>query len=165
MKRGLSRFSYFFDQLQPILTTGSKQKNPALWLYRNDARTPLFMLESLAKMYSSFHNKKRFTKAKEHFKLLEDALGAIDYYDSLAQGLVNNKKIPAPVIAYLQAQSREKIQRLNDILVEKEWLLPKGNRITKIQEKLEDANWLQEKEEAELLKEFYGESIYDIVEF
>jgi len=165
MKPGLSRFNYFFNQLQPILTTAGKQKNPALWLYRNNARTPLFMLEALAKMYTEFHNKKKFTKIKEHFKLLEDALGAIDYYDTIARDMVANKKIPAEIINYLQAQSREKIQSLNEILAEHEWLLPVNNRIMKIQKKLATADWLNEKDDLKMMDEFYGESIYTIVEF
>jgi hypothetical protein len=165
MKPGSSRFNYFLNQLQPILTTAAKQKNPALWLYRNNARTPLFMLEALAKMYTSFHNRKKFTKIKEHFKLLEDALGAIDYYDMVSKDLANNKKIPAPIITYLQAQSREKLQSLNEILTENDWLLPEGNRITKIQKKLGEIDWLEEEAEVTLMNEFYGESIYAIVEF
>ncbi|MEP7143914.1 MAG: hypothetical protein ABI707_13625 [Ferruginibacter sp.] len=165
MKRGQSRFNYFLNQLQSILTTAAKQKNPALWLYRNDARTLLFMLEALAKMYAGFHNLKKFTKIKEHFKLLEDGLGAIDYYGTTARNLANNKKIAAPVITYLQAQSREKIQGLNEILAEKDWLLPADNRIRKIQKKLDKADWLDEKTEVKMMDEFYGESIYRIVEF
>ncbi len=164
MKPGLSRFNYFFNQLQPILTTAAKQKNPALWLYRNNARTPLFMLEALAKMYANFHKSKKFTKIKEHFKLLEDALGAIDYYDMIAKDLVNNKKIPAQIIIYLQAQSREKIQSLNEILIENDWLVTGNNRIIKIQKKLGKVDWLNEEAEVKLMDEFYGESIYEMAE-
>ena len=47
----------------------------------------LFMLEGLAKLYAEIHNKKKFTKLKVHFKLVEDALGAIDYYDAFANEL------------------------------------------------------------------------------
>lgn len=165
MKPGLARFEYFLNQLQPILTTAAKQKNPALWLYRNNARTPLFMLEALAKMYAEFHNKKKFSKINDHFKLLEDTLGAIDYYDMIAKDLVNNKKIPVEVINYLQAQSREKIQSLNEILTENDWLLPTKNRFTKIKKKLSEADWLNEADEIKSILDFYGESIYEIVEF
>ncbi|MEP7106807.1 MAG: hypothetical protein ABI760_02475 [Ferruginibacter sp.] len=165
MKHGFTRFDYFFDQLQPILTTAAKQKNPALWLYRNNARTPLFMMEALAKMYAGFHNGKKFTKIKEHFKVLEDGLGEIDYYDMIAKDLANNKKIPAPIIIYLQAQCREKIQSLNESLTEKDWLLPVSNRIAKIQKKLREADWHDEQAEVKFMNEFYGESIYNIVEF
>jgi hypothetical protein len=165
MKPGPARFEYFLNQLQPILTTAAKQKNPALWLYRNNARTPLFMLEALAKMYLDFHNRKKFSKIKAHFKLLEDTLGAIDYYDMIAKDLSTNKKIPAAVLTYLQAQSREKIQSLNEVLTENDWLLPTSNRISKIQKKIKEADWLEEEAEVKLMNEFYGESIYTIVEF
>ncbi|MEO6548320.1 MAG: hypothetical protein ABIN94_09985 [Ferruginibacter sp.] len=164
MKQGLSRFEFFFNRLKPILDTAGRQKNPALWLYRNDARTPLFMLEALAKLYAGLHNRKKFTKVKEHFKILEDALGAVDYYDIMAKTLVTNKKIPANIIDYLQAQSREKIQSLNEILVENEWLTP-GRRVNKLLGKLAKADWLTEKDEANEIKDFYGEAIYDIVAF
>ncbi|MCW3092719.1 MAG: hypothetical protein JWP81_3788 [Ferruginibacter sp.] len=165
MKPGLSRFDYFLNQLQPILATAARQKNPALWLYRNDARTPLFMLEGLSKLYAGLHNGKRFTKIKAHFKLLEDGIGAIDYYDMMAKDLVNNKKIPASVINYLQAQSREKIQSLNETLLENDWLPPGNKRLIKIKKKLEEADWLHEREEVNEIYDFYGETIYEIVSF
>src|SRR2546421_706365 len=126
---GLSRFNYFFDQLQPLLNKSSKQKNPALWLYINKVRTPLFMLEGLSKIYSSFHNKNKFIKLKEHFKSLEDALGAIDYYDAFAKEFSQNNNIPASVTEYIQAQTREKIQSLNEILGENKWISESNERI------------------------------------
>ncbi|MBC7508103.1 MAG: hypothetical protein H7320_05030, partial [Ferruginibacter sp.] len=68
MTKGSARFNYYLNKVQLLFDKASKQKNPALWLYNNDARTPLFMLEGLAKMYTQIHNKKKFTKLKEHFK-------------------------------------------------------------------------------------------------
>ena len=165
MTKGSARFEYYLNKLQVLFDKAAKQKNPALWLYKNDARTPLFMLEGLSKMYIEIHNKKKFTKLKEHFKLLEDTLGAIDYYDNIAKDISTNKKIPATVISYLQAQTREKIQSLNEILVEKEWLAIDDNRIKKIQKKLSEADWLKEEAEVKAMYEFYGEAIYAITEF
>ena len=165
MKKGQQRFTYFLNQLQALLTKAAKQKNPALWLYRNNARTPLFMLEGLAKMYASIHNKKKFTKLKEQFKLLEDGLGAIDYYDAMAKDLATNKNIPATVINYLQAECREKIQSLNEILIEKKWTGSSENRIEKIQQKLASANWMEEATEIKSMEVFYGEAIYSVAEF
>jgi regulator of replication initiation timing len=165
MKNGTARFEFFLLQLQDLLTRSAKQKNPALWLYQNNVRTPLFMLEGLAKLYSGIHNKKKFTKLKEHFKLLEDILGAIDYYDSFAAAFAKNKKIPAAIVNYLQAQTREKIQSMNELLVENNWLGTDANRIKKIQKKLNEADWLKEEAEVKAINEFYGEAIYEIVEF
>ena len=165
MKNGIARFDFFLTQLQTLLAKAVKQKNPGLWLYQNNARTPLFMLEGLAKMYSGIHNEKRFCKLKVHFKLLEDALGAIDYYDALAKLFITNKNIPAEVIDYLQAQSREKIQSLNELLVEDGWMGSKATRIKKIQKKLAEADWLKEEAEVKAMDKFYGTAIYEIAAF
>lgn len=165
MIKGPARFDYFLNKLQLLLDKASKQKNPALWLYKNDVRTPLFMLEGLAKMYTQIHNKNKFTNLKEQFKLLEDTLGAIDYYDNMAKDLSTNKKIPAAVTTYLKAQTREKIQSLNDMLVEKEWLSPGNSGIKKVQKKLNEADWLKEEDEVKAINEFYGGAIYGITEF
>jgi hypothetical protein len=165
MKPGPLRFEFFLNQLQPIVITAGRQKNPALWLYRNNARTPLFMLEGLTRVYGDLHNGKRFDKLQEHFKAVEDGLGAIDYYDMIAKDLGNVKKVPAQVISYLQAQSREKLQSVNEILSERGWLLASGDRISKIRRKLQKADWLDEKAELDGINEFYGETIYNIAGF
>lgn len=165
MKNGLQRFIFFLDKLEVLLLKASVQKNPALWLYSNDARTPLFMLEGLAKLYAGLHNKKKFEKIKAHFKLLEDAIGAIDYYDAIAKDFKTRKNIPATVINYLQAQTREKIQSLNELLVEKKWFGVNDNRLKKIRMKLDEIDWLGEKKEIKEIMEFYGEAVYDVTEF
>lgn len=165
MKNGITRFELFLSRLQELIAKSSKQKNPALWLYQNNARTPLFMLEGLAKLYAGIHNKKKFTKIKAHFKLLEDAIGQIDYYDAFAKELAANKNIPKPITAYLQAQAREKIQSLNEILSEKDWLASDKNRIEKIRKKLKKADWQEEKEEVKSIEDFYVNSINSILEF
>ena len=165
MKKGQQRFDYYLDQLQELLIKSSRQKNPALWLYQHNARTPLFMLEALAKLYAGIHNKKKFTKLKEQFKSLEDAIGAIDYYDSFAKEFISNKKIPAAITNYIQAQSREKIQSLNEMLKEKEWLSKDNNRIQKIRKKLSKADWQNEKEDSNSIQQYYITAINKILEF
>ncbi len=165
MNKGILRFEFFLQQFEKILSKAASQKNPALYLYQNNARTPLFMLEGLAKLYSGIHNKKKFTKLKEHFKFLEDALGAIDYYDAIAIDLSKNKKIPQEVTQYLQAQTREKLQHLNELLIEKKWISDKNERLVKTRKKLTEANWLDDEKEINELNLFYGKAIYEIVEF
>ncbi len=165
MKNGSTRFDFFLTQLQTLLQNAAVQKNPALWLYQNNVRTPLFMLEGLAKLYSNLHNKKMFTKLKEHFKILEDSLGSVDYYDTFAKEFADNPAVPETVKEYLQAQSREKLQSLNEILTENKWLGENAVRIKKIQKKLSTADWLKEKDEVNALNEFYGKAIYEIAEF
>jgi DNA repair exonuclease SbcCD ATPase subunit len=165
MTNGQKRFDYFIGRLQPMLITAAKQKNPALWLYRNNARTPLFMLEGLCKLHAGLHNEKRFTKMKAHFKLLEDGIGAVDYYDTVAKDLAANKKIPKTVISYLHAETREKLQHLNEILTEKKWIGEAAQRLHKMQQKLRSANWMDEKDELQAIEDFYGSAVYDIIAF
>jgi hypothetical protein len=165
MKSGPARFDFYIDQLQQLLLKASAEKNPALWLYSNNARTPIFMLEGLSKLYACLHNEKRFAKIKEQFKLMEDTLGAIDYYDCFAKEFIKDEKIPAEVANYMQAQAREKTQRLNDILIENKWMGDKPVRIKKICEKLSGADWMQPKEEVKAILNFYLTSIEEIKRF
>ena len=165
MKNGITKFNYFLDQLQALLLKAEKQKNPGLWLYQNNARTPLFMLEGLAKLYAGLHNKKKFSKIKAQFKVLEDILGAVDYYDSFAKEFSTNKSIPVNVTGYLQAQSREKIQSLNETLKEQEWLGSANKRIIKIRKKLGEADWKKDATEIKSMNRFYNEAIAEIVSF
>ena len=58
MINGPTRFNLYLDQLERLLLEAGKQPDAALYLYQNGARTPLFMLEGLAKLYSGLHNKK-----------------------------------------------------------------------------------------------------------
>ena len=164
-KNGIKRFEFYLVKMEVLLLKSSEDKNPALWLYTNGARTHLFMLESLAKLYSYLHNRKRFEKIKLQFKFLEDTLGAIDYYDCFAKEFVSNATIPTEVTEYLNAQTREKIQRLNDLLIEHKWIGDRANRIEKIRKKLYDADWLEPKEELKAIFNFYKASISNIKEF
>ncbi|MEO5942273.1 MAG: hypothetical protein ABIP30_02090, partial [Ferruginibacter sp.] len=162
MKNGRERFEFYLVKLEALLAQAAADKNPALWLYNNNARTPLFMLEGLAKLYAGIHNKKKFQNIKAHFKLLEDTIGAIDYYDGFAKEFVKNTTIPSSITSYLQAQTREKIESLNDILTAEKWLGDKANRIKKIRKKLDKADWLKPEDEVKGIENFYKESIEEI---
>jgi hypothetical protein len=78
---------------------------------------------------------------------------------------VLNKKIPAAITNYLQAQSREKIQSLNEMLYENNWLGDNANRIEKIRKKLGEADWQDDKEEIKNIHRFYINAINKILEF
>lgn len=165
MKNGIDRFEFYLIKIETLLAQSSSEKNAGLWLYTNDFRTPLFMLEGLAKMYAALHNNNRFSKLKEDFKLLEDALGTIDYYDSFAKEFSKDTGIPITVTEYIQAQTREKIQRLNDILQQRSWVGESAERIKKIRKKLNGADWMKDEKEVKGIAGFYRESIKEINSF
>ena len=155
MKNGIARFEFYLDKIEALFQQAAKEKNPGLWLYINDLRTPMFMLESLARLYANLHNKNKFTKLKEHFKLLEDGLGAVDYYDNYAKIFLAHPTVPVHIREYMQAQAREKIQHINDLLLSNNWMGDNPVRIQKIRTKLSEAGWLQPKEEVRAIQSYY----------
>jgi hypothetical protein len=162
---GQQRFSVFLNKVQELLTKATKQKNPALWLYRNNLRTPLFMLEGLSRLYASIHNEKKFDKLKEQFKTLEDLIGAVDYYAAFAEAFASDKKIPAPVLKYIKAQMNSKLAELNAVLKDKGWLDANNRRINKITKKLQEAEWLETAADLEGVKAHYAEQAEKITGF
>jgi len=165
MKNGPARFNLYLDRFEELLIDTAKQPDPALSLYQNGARTPLFMLEGLARLYSGLHNKKRFTRMGMHFKLLEDALGAIDYYDSFAKQFSQDKAIPAAATKAVQTKCSDKVKVLNNLLKKKNWLGTDANRISKIRGKLRGADWMEDKAELKAIESLYGASIIKINAF
>ena len=165
MKKGLGKFEFYLIKLDSILEAAVKTKNPALYIYENDGRTKIFMLEGLAKLYAGMHNEKRFTKFKDSFKALEDLLGAVDYYDSFAKDFAGDKLIPATITKYMQAKKVEKLAELNFLLEKKKWIKSKKPRTTKIRKRLAKLDWLSQEKEIALIKKFYESSINSINKF
>ncbi len=163
MKRGPSRFENHISKLERLLYEASKEHNPALFLYKNDARTPFFMLEGLSRLYKGLHNKKKFSKLTEQFKQVEDMLGQIDYYDWYANEFLKHPMVPVHIREYMQAQAREKIQALNDVLTNENWISRK--RLLKIRRKLNKANWLSSQKEMTAIEKFYEKEINNIKAF
>lgn len=165
MKKGFDRFVFYLQQVQDTMEQARNENDPAMWLFRNNARTTFFMLEALSRLYAGLHNKKKFDKLKKHFKLIEDGLGQIDYYNSLAEAFRTNKKISVRNKTYLKTKIAESAKQLNDRLQKEGWLTPDHTRIKKITAKLEEASWLNPEKETDAIKDFYESAIDDISRF
>lgn len=165
MKNGLPRFTFYLQKIEALLNKAGGEKNPALWLFSNNARTPFFMLESLARLYAELHNPKKFGKLKEQFKLIEDGFGQIDYYNSLSLAFTANKSIPADCRKYIKKQLDISVDKMNLLLDDKDWLSAGNKRIIKITGKLNEAGWLKPSKEIEAIANFYEVSIASINKF
>ena len=115
-------FFVYSKQLQNLLVKASKQKNPALWLYKNDARTVLFMLEALTRIHSKAFKKKIFSKWNKRFKKLEDLFGEVDEYYVFENELKLNKKVSKKALKYFTVNTNNYIQKCNQRLIDKDWL-------------------------------------------
>ncbi|MES2795719.1 MAG: hypothetical protein V4683_07135 [Bacteroidota bacterium] len=163
MKPGQVRFDFQIDKIKTLFEESKTVENQSLWLYLHDLRTPVFMLEGLAKLYASLYDDNYFEKIKDKFKLVEDALGALDYYASFQKELSANPEFPASLNLYFQQKTNEKIDHLQQLLEEDNWL--NGKQLQNISKKLGDINWEDESVEKELLTKFYKKQIRKINEF
>jgi hypothetical protein len=162
MKKGIERFDFYLNQLEKLLTEAAKEPDAAHWLYANNARTAVFMLEGLAKIYSNLHDKKAFSELKENFKTLEDAIGAIDYYDNFAKDFAANKKITVAITKYSQEKALESTAKFNALLLENKWLGENATQLKSIRKKLKNVKWQKGKDEVKEIKDYYKEQIGEI---
>ncbi len=165
MTSGPGRFEYYLIQLEQLLAQAGRTGNPAKFLYENNARTIIFMLEGLSKLYAGLHNPKKFSKIKQRFKTLEDMLGAADFYDGFAKTFLKDPDMPASLRIFMEEKKEEKFALLNKLLIEGKWINHDPLRTKKIRKKLRKCNWLQPIPEAEKIKDFYSTAIKDINNF
>ncbi len=165
MKKGKARFAGFLTQLGTLLREAGRQANPAGYLLEHNARTPLFMLEGLARLYSNLHDKPMFSKIKAQFKELEDLLGQIDYYTSLQAAFNTGNPAREKIVEELSASAEKSTSELNKVLKENKWLGKSPKRLKKIGRKLDGAKWMKEKKELEAIRSFYQNSIVEIKVF
>lgn len=130
-------FLVFSKKLQSLLTKASKQKNPALWLYNNGARTPLFMLEALTRIHDKAFDEKLFSKWNKRFKKMEDLFGAMDEYIVLEKELKTNKKVSKEALKYFNVNATNYTTKCNQRLTEKDWF---ENKLQKFDDKLDKYN-------------------------
>ncbi|MEO9004083.1 MAG: hypothetical protein ABI288_05070 [Ginsengibacter sp.] len=156
---GKARFLYFLNQIQITLDKAETSEDPALLIYKENVRTPFFMLEALARLYKKIQNKKKFTKLNESFKEIEDMLGAIDFYDGFHKGFATMKNIPELITNYFQKKMDDKLKELNRHLKKEGWLGNDHKRTTKIIKKLDKINWLDEEEDTIEISNVYDKYI------
>jgi hypothetical protein len=165
MTKGLGRFEFYLIQLDDLLLKASRTDNPALFLYQNDGRTKVFMLEGLAKLYAGMHNEKKFLKLKERFKQIEDSLGGVDYYDNFAKDFLADAEMPSTIRIFLEGKRDEKLAELNITLLKRKWINHDPLRTKKIRKRLKGMDWVNTEKEIALIKKFYVKSIEGINKF
>jgi hypothetical protein len=148
---GLQRFEKQLDILATQLQNSRKEKDCSLALYRTGGRTPLFMLESLARLYRNIHNKKHFSRLYDIFKRPEDMLGAIDYYAAFLGEFSEQKKFPKPLLLHFEKNRDTACVVMNKMMKQEKWSGKKQKRIGRIRKSLKDMDWLDVQEDTSAL--------------
>ncbi len=158
MEIGKRVFEIHLEKVKSLLILAKSQENPAAFLFSNDLRTPMFMLQACGRIFSKIYDSDVLEALKEDFKQIEDLLGAIDYY--LASS--NNLKdlIPEAYISFFNQKAIENTQKLAKVLNENGWL--SGQKIYQIEQDLDSTDWEKDRKE---IKKFYTKAIEKIDEF
>ncbi len=109
-------------QLQTLLIKSKTQPSSALYLLENNARTPLFMLESIARILYK-QNETLYAKWLKVSKKLEDALGELDYYAYYIKENKTSSYFNVQEINYLAKKHNKALNKLNEKLVDKDYYL------------------------------------------
>ncbi len=165
MNKTIEKFEAHLSKLELILANAKLENDAAKFIYARDARTPLFMLEGLCRLYGNLHDKNKFEKLKDLFKLLEDALGAIDYYDVYSKSYKEKSTVPNSIQNFMEEHRDQMFAKLNEVLLRDGWLDENDSRLKKIRKKLDEMDWLPEKKEVEKIKKLYLEEIDSVKKF
>lgn len=114
---GHRRFLNNLNLLEQLIRKSKSSKHPEMYLYQNGMRNMLFRLEGLSRMYRTVVDKKTFNKQYASYKLLEDALAQVDYYDGFLKEFQAQKEIPVSGVKYLETKKMkafEDFRKLTD---------------------------------------------------
>ncbi len=158
-----SRFNFQIDKIEALMYKAELHANPALWLFLNDLRTPMFMLEGLGRIYREIGDEDLFDGLYDDFKEVEDALGGLDHYVAMYNIFKDNKKVEDDIKDYFYSKAQEKIWLVNEVLIEGKWY--SGKKVKSILKKLKHIDDLSIDDENKAIKKFYQEEVAEIVEF
>ena len=91
MKKEFNPCNEYSVQLLHLLDKCRTQSDPALWLYKNNSRSVLFMLESITRLIYKSTDDQTNKKWHKTFRELEDRLGIIDHYHHIVITLSKKK--------------------------------------------------------------------------
>ena len=163
MKFGYLRFVKQMDIIGDILDKAAGSEDPVAYVYKNDLRTPFFMVEGLCRLYRDIHNAGTFKRLLEQAKLVEDALGAYDFYTVLDRDLAADPLLPEVVKAQVVRHKEAAALHVNNVLKDGDWWT--GQRLNEWNKQLRLLKWLKESKEHAALLAVYNSEIRKVYSF
>lgn len=105
------------ESLKALALSRSAKQTPELYLYKNGSRNILFRIEGLLRICRKVYDKKTFNTKYKLIKSLEDALGSIDYFDSLDKEFTATRQARS-FIAYFNNHTTDKINNFKKVISE-----------------------------------------------
>lgn len=143
---GYRCFVNHLDDLKKIMDKAFVNKELELSLYQSDARQVIFKLESLCRIYKKIYDKKYFKSLQTEFKLLEDQLGKIDYYDSFWREFSSIEGFPTLSLNGIKQDYFNALSNLKELIETNGWKNI-NQKFESILEKIEGFDWLEDEQE------------------
>lgn len=159
---GMQRFQGPLLELQLLLKNKKNQKDMGLFLFENGARNHLFKLEALCRIYKNISSKKIFEPLGEAFKLAEDQLGKIDYYQAFLKEFSAIKNIPASFLRYFKNGSERELKVFNEMINEPDLIISqiKSDNFLTL---LSQVNWPSREDERKSITIYFADQIEKLV--
>lgn len=109
------------SELLHLFQDAITKPEPALYLYKHKARTPLFMMESLLRLLENIRHDETIKKDRKIVKKLEDALGKVDTYDQFHQHFSKQKGVSKKQLVYFEEKMDKALRKLDARLLKHEY--------------------------------------------
>jgi len=155
--RGRRFYAAEILHLQELLLESSPQ-NAARELHQNGARTPLFRLQALSRLYEKTGGGKIFYRLRFWFKKIEDALGVVAYFEDLKLYCADREPLQ-PLVDSFQKKYDIALQELQGLLIDEGWLKfksdrPSSPRCRRVWKILKKVKWDKNEKERKKIAEF-----------
>lgn len=164
------RFLKHLAQFQQLLQEAealNQDTSPAQILYQSNGRAPLFMLQGLARVYGKLDlDDKLFDRIKLESKIVEDALGLIDFW-SVTSKLAQQWSLPAGVVQRARERTIDATGRAWAWIQSQDWVACRyhdGNDLLpeKFAKRLKAVEWLSPAREAKVLAKWLRKELKDL---
>ena len=163
MEFGLERVLLQLSKLKYTFQKANKSnQNVVDEIYKNDGRTPLFMLEGLCRLYKNIYDKSYFENQLALYKRLEDAIGAYDYHIFIREES-KNIALSAALKSVLNNNIEKAKNNVQEILIADKWL--QKDTFDQLITDYKGIKWLNEKDELKAIEKAYKKEVKKAKEF
>ena len=123
-------FQLYCKQLITLFKKAKTNSNPALFLYKNNARKVLFMAESILRASNKLFEDGDIKDWHATIKKLENYLGAIDEYYTLLAEISKLKTVSLQQLEYISGKLNKATEKLNEKLRKRDFYFTDINEMS-----------------------------------
>ncbi len=159
---GYSRFIVQLSKLYYSLSNSAQKEDPASFLFDPVVRQNFFYLEALSRIYRKIHDRKMFDLLRNEFKMVEDQLGKIDFYDGWVKEFSQQKNFPPELNDYFNSHRESELENFRKLLEAKNWINNDYEMVRNILSDLSSAAWMNAADDRRAIAVFLDDELDDL---